>query len=85
VIHEIVAPRSIERRRQPALGDGQSDTIPDALAERPGGDFHTRQTIPFRMTWGSALPLPKLLQVVHRDVISGQVQQAVEQHASMTR
>jgi hypothetical protein len=35
------------------------------------------------MTRCSAVPLPKLLQVVHREVVPGQEQQAVEEHAGV--
>ena len=64
--------RAIEGGGQPSLRDGHSEPVPETLAERTGGDFNTRRRSSLRMTRCSAVPLPKLLQVVHREVEPGE-------------
>ena len=70
--------------RERALGDRHPDGIADALPERTrrrldaGGEMH------LRMSGRAAPPLPKRLQVVEGQVVAGQIQEAVEQHAAVT-
>ena len=84
VVHHLVR-RPIECGREPALGDGHAEGIAKPLAERAGGDLHARGAAALGMTGRSASPLPELLQVVERQVVTGQVEEAVEQRARMTR
>ena len=84
VVHHLVL-RSIERGRQPAFGDCQAEGIAEPLAERAGGHLHARRAAALGMARRPAAPLPELLQVVERQVVTRQVEQAVEQRARMTR
>ena len=84
VVHHLVL-RSIERGRQPPFGNGQAEGIAQPLAKRAGGHLDARRAPALGMSRRPAVPLPELLQVVERQVVPGQVEQAVEQRARMTR
>ena len=58
-------------------------SIPKPLAERPGGHFDTGGEAAFRMSRGHAVPLAKLLDLVERKIITGEVQQTIQQHRTM--
>src|SRR3546814_12167897 len=55
----------------------------EALPERPGGDFHARGVAALGMSRRLAAPLPELLDVVERQVVAGDVQQAVQQRRAV--
>ena len=82
VVHDLIA-GTIERRRQPPLGNRKSDAVADSLTERSGRDFDAWREPALRMAGRAALPLSKLLEVFEREVIPGQKQQAVQQHAAV--
>ena len=58
------------------LGDRESNAVPDPLTERSGGDLDARRDPALRMAGRPALPLSKLLELLQREVIPGQKQQA---------
>ena len=64
-------------------GDRHADRRRDALAERPGRRLHARRVTVLGMPRGHAAPLAEALQLVQRQVVAGQVQQRVEQHAAV--
>ena len=70
-------------RRQMRFGNRHADGIGHALAQRAGGDLDTRCVAALRMPGCLAAPLPELFQVVQRQVIAGDMQQAVEQGTAM--
>ncbi len=61
--------------------------MPTPLAKpcpkRAGGGFHAGGQAEFRVAGGQAAPLAEALQLIQRQIITGQVQQAVEQHRAM--
>ena len=59
------------------LRHGHAHPIGESLAERSGGDLDTRRQAAFRMSGSEAAPLAELLELFHRHLITGQVQQAV--------
>ena len=54
-----------------------------ALAQGAGGCFDTHGVAVFGMAGGLAAPLAELLEVVHRQAVAGQMQQAVDEGAGM--
>src|SRR5688572_5290163 len=67
------------------FGDRHADGVCEALAERPGRDFYARSMPTLWMSWRLAAPLTELFDVAEREVIASQVQQAVEQHRTVSR
>ena len=65
----------VELGGQAPLSDGHADRVRESLAERSGGGLHAGRQAVLRMTGRDAAPLPEALQVLHRDVVPGQVQQ----------
>jgi hypothetical protein len=80
VVVDDVLPRLVERRGQVRLRDRHPHRVPDPLSERAGGGLDARRVTQLGVSWSLRLPLPKLFQVVEREVVSAQVQAAVEQH-----
>jgi hypothetical protein len=74
---------TIESGAKPPLGDRESDGIGKSLTQRARGDFDARRAAMFRMTRRTALRLAEVPEVFHRQVITGQEQQAVEQCTRM--
>src|SRR5271166_1449500 len=69
---------------KPALGNRHAYRIATSLAERAGSGFRSWDETKFRMARCLRTPLPKLLDIVKRKIVAGQVQQGVEQHACVT-
>ena len=65
--------------RQLRFADRHAHRVGQALAERPGGDLHARRVAVLGMARRLAAPLAELPDVVQRQVVAGDVQQAVEQ------
>ncbi len=83
MVHDVIT-LAIERCRQPSLRDGQANAVREPLTQRSRGDLDARRAPALRMTGRSALPLSELLDVVHREVVAGQEQETVEQHARVS-
>ena len=75
----------VEASGQVGFGDGQTHGVGDALTQGACGDLHARGFKGLGVTRRLGAPLAKLLDVLqgHR-VVAGEVQQGVEQHASVT-
>ena len=71
---------AIKLRSQVLLRDGHPHARGKALTERPGRRFNSLDKEILRMSGRPASELPELLQVFERQVVAGQMQQAVEQH-----
>jgi hypothetical protein len=81
MIDEIVAEFGIKHALRQRHADGGGDT----LAERPCGRLDRGEMAVFRVPGGERPCLAEFLQFGERDVdVSGQVQQAVEEHRSVT-
>ncbi len=57
--------------------------VAESLAERAGGGFDARRQAALRVTWRNAAPLAELLDLLKRQIIAGDVQQAVEQRRTV--
>ena len=79
VIDNLVV-RLVELCRQRTLGNRQPDRICQPLTERPGGGFHARRIANLRVPRGFGVQLAEVFQLLKRQIVTGQVQQAVEQH-----
>ena len=82
--HEHAEPGIVaEPGLQVRPGDRHADRRRDALAERAGRRLDARRVSVLGMPRGHAAPLAEALQLVQRQVVAGQVQQRVEQHAAV--
>ena len=70
----------VEARGKKALGHRHAHGIADALPERPCGDLDARCMSPLRMPRCPGVPLPEVADFVQREIISAEMQQAVQQH-----
>ncbi len=82
VVHDLV-PRPVEPCSEVALGDRHAHAHREALAERAGRGLDARRVAVLRVAGGAAPPLPELLQIVERQVVAGEVQQAVEERRAV--
>jgi hypothetical protein len=76
VLHDVAAVLAPED----PLGDRHPHRVADALSQRSGRGLHADRVPALRVPRGPGAPLPKLLQLLHRQVVAGQVEQRVEQH-----
>src|SRR5207302_5985087 len=84
----VVLDLGAELRAQEALRDRHAHAVGEALAERPGGDLDAGRDVPavaLRVAGRERPPLAEALDLVHRELIAGQVQDAVEQHRAVAR
>ena len=70
----------VELRGQESFGDGHSYRIPKALPQRSGGGLHAGSVSSLGMPRRLRSPLPEVLQVFQREVVSAEVEHRVEQH-----
>ena len=82
VIHDIVA-WTVELRRQCFFRNRHTDRVRNPLAQRAGGGFNTCGVTHFRVARRFGVQLTEVLQLRHRQVIAGEVQQAVDQHGAV--
>src|SRR5579862_180644 len=75
--------RTVVSRCQPRLRDCHADAVRKTLPERTGGGLHARRMAIFRMTRRLAAPLPEVLDLIQREIVAGQVKQAVEKHGAV--
>ena len=73
----------VELGRQALLGDGHADGVGEALAERSGGRLDARREAVLRVARRPRAPLAEVAQLVQRQVVAGEMQQRVEQHAGV--
>ena len=65
------------------LANGQTDRVGDTLAQGTRGDFNTVRDAHLGVTRGDRVNLPKVLQVVHRHLVAGQVEHNVLQRTGV--
>src|SRR5208282_1258009 len=61
-----------------------SDAVTEALPERPGGSLDAGRVMVLGMAGGQAAKLPKAFDFIEREIVAGQIQQAVQQHRAVT-
>ncbi|PPE60915.1 hypothetical protein F152LOC_02780 [Pectobacterium brasiliense] len=72
--------RAVELRRQRALGNRHTDCVGNPLTQRAGGGFNAGGVAVFRVTRSFRVQLAKVFQFFNRQVVAGEMQQAVNQH-----
>ena len=82
VVDDLVA-RAVEALGEEALGHRHADGVGDALPERAGRDLDARRVAALGVPGRARAPLAELLEVLEREVVAGQVQQRVLQHAGV--
>ncbi len=75
--------RPVEQRRELRLGDRHPHRVADALAERSRRRLDPRREAELGMARRAAAPLPELLDFIQRQVIPGEIEHRVEQHAGV--
>ena len=76
--------RPVEFRGQATLGDRHSDAVRKALAEWAGGCLDARRQPEFGMAGRARAPLAEGLEVVEGQVIAGQEEERIEEHARVS-
>ena len=84
VVHDLVA-GPVEVLGQDAFGDGHADAHGEAGAERSGRELDAWGETVFRVSRRLALPLAEALQLFHWQVVSGQREEAVQEHGRVAR
>ncbi len=69
--------------RQPALSDGHPHSVGESLSQGPGGDFHPGGFASLWVAGGLGAPLPESLQLIEREVVSGEMEEGVEKHGGV--
>ncbi len=82
VINHVMA-GAVEMRRQHFLGQRKTHRVGQTLAQRAGGGLHSGGFACFRMAGGFRMQLTEMLQLIHRQIEAGQVQQRVLQHRAV--
>src|ERR1039457_4797821 len=77
VVIDDLVPGPVEARGEPRLGDRHADAIAEALAEWAGCHFDAHSMPALRVSRRFAAPLAEALQLVERQVVTGQMQQAI--------
>ena len=74
---------AVELRRQQLLGQRHADGTADALTERPGGRLDPGRDADLGVARRLAVQLAQVLDLLHRQVVAGEVQQGVLKHRGM--
>ena len=74
---------AVELARQKFFGQCKTDGVRQALPERAGGGFHASCQTVLGVAGCLAVQLAEVLELRHRQCVSGQVQQGVQQHRRM--
>ena len=82
VVNDGVA-RAVVARGKVRFGDGHADRVRETLAERAGRDLDAGSVAALGMARRLAAPLTKLLDVVEREVVAGDMEQAVQEGRSV--
>ena len=83
VIDNVVA-GTVKLRRQRALGNRHADGVGQPLAKRAGGCLDAGSIAVFRVAGRFRMELAKVFQFGQRQIVAGQMQQAIQQHRRMT-
>ena len=74
---------AVEFRGQHFFCQRHAHGIGDALAQRAGGGFYAGGDAHFGVTGGFAVQLAEVFQLAHRQVVTGEVQQRINQHGAV--
>ncbi|MNT95736.1 hypothetical protein D3C72_2376720 [compost metagenome] len=74
----------VELGGQGAFSDRQPDSIRQPLTERSGGCFDARRIAKLRVAGRFGMQLAEIFDLRQRQIIAGQMQQAVQEHRGVT-
>ncbi len=77
--------RAVVTGSEARLGDRHAHAVAESLPERSGRDLDAGCETALRVTGRDASPLAELPDLLERNVVAGHVEQAVEQHRSVSR
>src|SRR5271156_2342811 len=83
VIDNLVS-RPVVARRKPRLRNRQAQAVGESLPKWPGGDLDAGGQATLGMTRRFAPPLSEMLDLLEGQVVTGKIQQAVQQHRPMS-
>ena len=83
VVIDDVEARPVELGRKHPFRDRHADGVGQSLSERSGGGLHPGRAAVFRMAGRHGVQLAEAPQLVHRQLVAGEVQQRVEQHRAV--
>src|SRR5579863_235835 len=66
------------------FGDCEADGVTDALTERAGRHLNAGRVTGFRMSRRFRMPLAERFEVVKTQIVTGEIQQAVQQRRTMS-
>jgi hypothetical protein len=75
----------VEDRREMCLCHRHPDRVAHTLTEWSGGRLHAGSVTVLGMAGRPALPLPEVPDVIERDLVAREVEQAVEEHRRVAR
>ncbi len=73
----------VEFLREQRFGERHADRIRNPLAERAGRRFDARRDAVFGVTRRLRMKLAEMLQLFHRQIVAGQMQQRIQQHRAV--
>ena len=82
VVDDLVA-GPVELGGQPALGDGHAHRVGEALAQRAGGGLDARGHAELGVARRARAHLAEALELLERQVVAGEVEHRVEEHAGV--
>ena len=82
VVNDVVA-RTVELRRQGLLSNRHTHSVCNTLTQRAGGGFYASGVAHFRVTWSFGVQLTEVFQLFDRQIVAGEVQQAIDQHRAV--
>ena len=82
VVHDLVT-RTVELLRQEAFRHGHSRGVAKTLPQRTRGGLNANRMAKFRVAGRLGTPLAEVLQLLHRQVITREMQEAIEQHGGV--
>ena len=82
VVNDVVT-RTVELRRQGLLSNRHTHSVCNTLTQRAGGGFYASGVAHFRVTWSFGVQLTEVFQLFDRQIVAGEVQQAIDQHRAV--
>ena len=75
---------TVEVRREIVFRDRDANAIGESLSEWTGRRLHARCQSAFGMSWCDTAPLAELFDLFQRQIVTRQMQQAIEQHRTVS-
>ena len=83
IVVDYVETGAIELGSQNFFRQRHTYCVGDALSQRAGGSFHAGCVAIFGMAGSFGMKLAETLDLLHRQIVAGKVQQRINQHRAM--